>query len=62
MVAAEAAPTGGLLFVGGAFAPNQRPKGNSDHWEGGAFHPKPLPLDPAMVAAEGRSYRLKSAF
>jgi hypothetical protein len=40
------------LFVGGAFAPNRRPEGNSGHLEGGAFHPEPLLLDPAMVAAE----------
>ncbi|WP_448600957.1 hypothetical protein, partial [Thermoflexus hugenholtzii] len=40
------------LFVGGAFAPNQRPDGNSGHWEGGVLYPKPLPLDPAVVAAE----------
>ena len=45
MVAAKAAPTEGLLFVGGAFAPNQCPDGNSGHWEGGALHPKPLLLD-----------------
>ena len=40
------------FLLGGAFAPNQRPKGNGGHWEGGAFHPEPLLLDPAMVAAE----------
>gem|GEM_PF-6532676 len=45
------------LFVGGAFAPNRRPEGNGGHWEGGAFHPEPLPLDPAMVAAKAAPTR-----
>jgi hypothetical protein len=51
------------LFVGGAFAPNRRPEGNGGHWKGGAFHPEPLPLDLAMVAAEAAPTRgLTSVF